>query len=196
LNLDAPDAFVWSLYHLLQNEGVIKDVLFPITYYSADGANWMELGSARPRYEKIGEAGSRGNLDERTLSVIADYPPLGRPVGFRRLRDMAAVIRSKDAGVNRTTFDILFTSGESYEVALYSNAFSRDNVARALDIGPEHVVGTFFVDSCNAIKISVDRPNISASLDERDVFGVQQKMAIERMDVPIYAVALSKASSF
>lgn len=196
LNLDAPDAFGWSLYHLLQNEGVIKDVLFPITYYSADGANWTELGGGRPRYQNIGEAGSRGNLDERTLSVIADYSPLERPVGSCRLRDMAAVVSSKDAGVNRITFDILFTSGESYEVALYSNAFSRDNVARVLRIEPEHFVGTFFVDSCNAIKISIDRPNISASMDERDVFGVQQQMAIERMDIPIYAAALSKASSF
>jgi hypothetical protein len=196
LNLDAPDAFGWSLYHLMQNEEVIRDVMFPITYYRADGANWIELGSGRPRYENIGEAGSRGNLDERTLSVIADYPPSGRPVGSRRLRDMAAVIRSKDAGVNRITLDILFTSGESYEVALYSNAFSRDNVAKVLDIAPEHLVGTYFVDSCNAIKISIDRSNISASLDERDVFGVQQQMAIERMNIPIYAAALSKASSF
>ena len=196
LNLDAPDAFGWSLYHLLQNEGVIKDVLFPITYFSADGANWIEVGSDRPHYDNIGEAGYRGNLDERTLSVIADHPPLERSVGSRRLRDIAAVIRSKDAGVNRITFDIFFTSGESYEIALYSNAFSRDNVARALDIAPEHLVGTFFVDSCNAIKVSIDRPNISASMDERDLFGVQQQMAIESMDIPIYAAALSKASSF
>lgn len=196
LNLDAPDAFGWSLYHLLQNEGVIKDVLFPITYFSADGANWIEVGSDRPHYDNIGEAGYRGNLDERTLSVIADHPPLERSVGSRRLRDMAAVIRSKDAGVNRITFDIFFTSGESYEIALYSNAFSRDNVARALEIAPEHLVGTFFVDACNAIKVSIDRPNISASMDERDLFGVQQQTAIESMDIPIYAAALSKASSF
>ena len=58
------------------------------------------------------------------------------------------------------------------------------------------MVGTFFVDTCNAIKISIDRPNISASIDERDVFGAQQQAAIERLIVPIYAAALAKASSF
>jgi len=58
------------------------------------------------------------------------------------------------------------------------------------------VVGTYFVDSCNAIKISVDRPNISASMDERDVFGAQQQVAIEQLSVPIYPSALAKASSF
>jgi hypothetical protein len=195
-NLDAPDAFDWSVYHLLQNEEVIKNVMFPITYYAVDGTNWIECGRGRARYDDIGEAGYLGNLDERTLSLIADHAPLERPVGSRRLRDMAAVIRSKDAGVNRITFDIFFTSGESYEAALYSNAFSRDAIASTLGISPERVIGTFFVDSCNAIKISIHRPNISASMDERDVFGVQQQTTIESMDIPIYAAALSKASSF
>jgi hypothetical protein len=196
LNLDAPDAFEWSLYHLLQNEPVIKDVMFPITYYTADGAAWIECGRGRAQYDDIGEVGYLGNLDGRTLSMIADHAPLERPVGSRRLRDMAAVVRSKDAGVNRITIDIFFTSGESYEAALYSNAFTRDAIAGTLGVPLERVIGTFFVDSCNAIKISIDRPNISASMDERDVFGAQQKTAIEGMDIPIYSAALSKASSF
>jgi hypothetical protein len=33
-------------------------------------------------------------------------------------------------------------------------------------------------------------------LDERDVFGVQQQAAIESIEVPIYAAALGRASSF
>jgi hypothetical protein len=74
----------------------------------------------------------------------------------------AVVIRSKDAGINRLTCDIIFTSGENYEAALRSNVFSRDSVAQILKLPPQHVVGTFFVDSCNAIKILIDRPNISA----------------------------------
>ena len=111
--------------------------------------------SARPDYA--------GNLDDRTLSLIADVPPAGQPLGTHRLLDMAVVIRSKDAGINRLTFDIIFTSGENYEAALRSNVFSKDNVARILRLPAERVVGTFFVDTCNAIKISIERPNISAS---------------------------------
>lgn len=196
LNLDAPDAYVWSLYHLLQNEEVIRNETFPVTYYQANGLHWTEQQSGRAQYFDIGEGGYRGDLDERSLSLIVDHPPCGEPIGSHRLRDMAAVIRSKDAGVNRITFDIVFASGENYEAALYSNAFCKDNVARILDISPERVIGTFFVDACNAIKISIDRPNISASPDERDVFGTQQQGAIECMHVPIYAAALTQASSF
>lgn len=196
LNLDAPDAYVWSLYHLLQNEDVIKNTMFPITYFVANGADWTEQGSERPRYFDIGERDYRGNVDDRTLSLIADHAPVGAPVGSHRLLDMAVVIRSKDAGINRLTFDIIFTSGENYEAALHSNVFARCNIAKILNLPPPRVVGTYFVDSCNAIKISVDRPNISASMDERDVFGAQQQVAIEQMSIPIYPAALAKASSF
>ena len=109
---------------------------------------------------------------------------------------MAIVIRSKDAGINRLTFDIIFNSGENYEAALHSNVFAKENVAKVLNIPLNRVVGTFFVDTCNAIKITIDRPNISASMDERDVFGAQQQAAIEHLSIPIHAVALSRASSF
>ncbi len=195
-HLDGPDAYAWSLYHLLQSEEVIKNEMFSIAYYRANGADWDEHGVDRARYFETGEIGYRGNLDERTLSLIADHPPSEEAIGSYRLRDMAAIIRSKDAGVNRITFDIVFTSGENYEAALYSNAFSKDNIASILGILPEHVIGTFFVDSCNAIKISIDRPNISASLDERDVFGTQQQAAIACMHIPIYAEAITRVSSF
>lgn len=196
LNLDAPDAYAWSLYHLLQNEDVIKNTMFPITYYRANGAAWADEGSARARYYDIGEIGYAGNLDDRTLSLIADFEPGCEPLGTHPLLDMAVVIRSKDAGINRLTFDIIFTSGENYEAALRSNVFSKNEIATILGLPVDRVVGTFFVDTCNAIKISIDRLNISASVDDRDVFGAQQQAAIEGLNIPIYAAALAKASSF
>jgi hypothetical protein len=196
LNLDAPDAYAWSLYHLLQNEDVIKNVMFPITYYRASGAAWVEEGTERPRYYDIGETGYTGNVDDRTLSLIADISPTAMEFGTHRLLDMAVVIRSKDAGINRLTFDVIFTSSENYETALRSNIFSSDSIAKILKLPAARVVGTFFVDTCNAIKISIDRPNISASVDERDVFGAQQQAAIEGLNIPIHPAALAKASAF
>jgi Domain of unknown function (DUF4387)/Acyclic terpene utilisation family protein AtuA len=187
IGLDAPDAYEWTLYHLLQNEGVIKNVLFPITYYTATGANWIRTSEARPVYFDIGEEDYAGDLDDRTLSVIQDHQPSTPLLGEQPLLDMAVVIRSKDAGINRLTFDVLFTSGENYQIALRSNLFGCESVARILDLPPEQVVGTFFVESCNAIKISIDRPTISAAPDERDVFGAQQQVAIEALSVPVYA---------
>ncbi|HTW69604.1 MAG TPA: DUF4387 family protein [Acetobacteraceae bacterium] len=196
LSLDAADAYEWSLYHLLQNEQIIKDVMFPVTYYHADGAVWTPAGMERPHYFDIGETDYRGNLDDRTLSLIADEPPRGVSHGTRRLLDIAVVIRSKDAGINRLTFDIIFTSAGNYEAALRSNVFHKASMAKILGLPAERVVGTFFVDACNAIKVSIDRPNISASVDEHDVFGAQQQSTIERLSIPIYAEALEMASAF
>jgi len=195
-DLDAPDAYEWTLYHLLQNEDVIKNTLFPITYFRANGATWVQEATEQPKYFDIGVTGYTGNLNDRTLSLIADVPPDGEPHGNHRLLDMAVVIRSKDAGINRLTFDVVFNSAADYEAALTSNVFSKSNVAKILKVAPERIVGTFYVDSCNAIKISIDRPNISASLDEHDVFGAQQQSAIEQLSIPVYAEKLAMASSF
>jgi hypothetical protein len=45
--------------------------------------------------------------------------------------DMAVVARSKDAGINRSTLDIIFASGENYESALRSNVFEKEERRRA-----------------------------------------------------------------
>jgi hypothetical protein len=195
MNMDATDAYEWSLYHLLENEDVIRS-LFPIAYYHANGADWTEAGGDQARYFDIGERSYRGDVDSRTLSLIADHAPTETPIGSNRLLDMASIIRSKDAGVNRLTFDIFFTSAENYEAALISNLFTKENIAKVLAVPPGKIIGTFFVDACNAIKVSIERPNISASIDDRDVFGTQQQSVLEGMDIPFYPMALTRASSF
>jgi hypothetical protein len=195
-NLAAADAHEWTLYHLIQNEDVIKNIMFPINYFRANGGEWTAEGTERPQYHDIGVTGYKGDLNDRRLSLIADVPPTGEPIGNHRLLDMAVVIRSKDAGINRLVFDIVFNSAADYEAALTSNVFSKGHVAGLLGLPAERVVGTFFVDSCNAIKLTIDRPNISASLDEHDVFGAQQQAVVEQLSVPVYADRLARASSF
>ena len=46
------------------------------------------------------------------------------------------------------------------------------------------------------IKVGKTHVLCSASIDERDVFGAQQQSVIENLNIPIYAAALAKASSF
>jgi hypothetical protein len=193
LDINATDAYEWTLYHLLQNEEIIREQLFPIHYYRANGREWSRASEARADYFDVGEPVGAQNLDDRTLSVIEDVPPHGTPSGSQRLLEMARVIRSKDAGINRLTFDVLFVSKDAYEAALRSNFFCARNVADELGFELACVVGTYFVDNCNAIKITVERQIISASLDERQVFGAQQQSMLERMVVPMYSDALQSA---
>jgi Domain of unknown function (DUF4387) len=79
---------------------------------------------------------------------------------------------------------------------LNSNLFTKEKIAEVIGVPSAKVIGTYFVDACNAIKISFERPNVSGSVDERDVFGAQQQSAIEGMSIPFYATTLASASSF
>jgi len=94
---------------------------------------------------------------------------------------MAAMIRSKTP-VNRIT-STSFRVGE-YEAALLQ-AFSKDNVPGS-ESSAERVVAPIS-STLQRDQISIDRPNISASMDERDVFGTQQQAALERHEHQIYA---------
>ncbi|KAA1251362.1 DUF4387 family protein [Mycobacterium simiae] len=187
LRLDAPDAYQWSLFHLLQNATLITESLFKITYFKADGDSWEITGAEKPRYWEIGETDHADRAESRSLSVIAEAPPSGEVIDTKPLLDMAVVIRSKDAGINVQTYDILFATDEDYDAALRSNLFNRSNVASILNRPVEHVIGTYFVGSCRAIKISARRNVISGSIDDRDVFGAQQQRRLEALWVPIYA---------
>jgi hypothetical protein len=161
--------------------------MFPIHFYHANGRDWSKTGEARADYFDVGEPAGAQNLDDRTLCLIEDAQPHGTRSGSQRLADIARVIRSKDTGINRLIFDVLFVSNDAYEAALRSNCFCARNVADELGFGLTSVVGTYFVDNCNAIKITVERPIMSASLGERDVFGAQQQLTLEEMVIPIFS---------
>jgi hypothetical protein len=196
LNLDAPDAYEWSLFHVLRNERMILEEMFPITHYQADGSVWNELGAQRPVYTPLVDSGSDIDIDVRTVSVIDNVEPQGTILGTQRLADIATVVRTRNAGVSLLSVDLLFNSAESYEAALLSNAFCRSNLAEALGLPAKRIVGSYFVDACNAIKITIDRPVVAASPQERDLFGMQQQAALERLSIPIYARAAAVSSSF
>jgi hypothetical protein len=196
MNLDAPDAYEWSLFHVLQNEQIIREELFPITFHEVRGQVWTERGTRRPAYTEIAEADSFCSVDPLTLSVIHDVDPLGLTLGNQRLADMAAVIRSKKSGIGRLTFDLFFNSGDNYEAALLSNAFCRVNIAKTLRIDPERVVGTYFADACNAIKITIARPLFAASYRVCDLYDEQFQTVLEELSVPIYSRALATSSLF
>jgi hypothetical protein len=189
LDLNAADAYEWTLCHRLQNENIIRNRMFPIHYYRANGRGWSKTAESRADYFDVGEPAGAQNLDERTLCLIEDVPPdipPGAPSENLRLLDIARVIRSKAAGNNRLTFDVLFVSKDAFEAALRSNCFCARSVADTLGVKLTSVVGAYFVDSCNAIKITVERPIMSAPPGEHDVFRTQKQSVLEQMVIPMY----------
>ncbi|MBN2126125.1 MAG: DUF4387 family protein [Deltaproteobacteria bacterium] len=182
----AGEAFQWSMFHTLANERLIKESLFPIALYRCRGRSWECTGQVRGSYDTIGVRDNTDSLDETLVDTIVGVEHQAGPVTFKPLVEMATVIRSKNAGVNRITFEVFFNTDEDYAGAIDSNAFVKEEISRVLGIPLDRMIGSYRADPCNAIKISAERATISGTPGDRDVFGAQQHMRLASMKVPIF----------
>ena len=103
-----------------------------------------------------------------------------------KMHELAAVLRSKNAGPFRTTLDILFDADEPYRRVRDSGVLTRDYIARLYGISKEEVYGIFHADAARGIKITIQKPAGMASgeLYGRDLFGGQQHVLLLNIEVP------------
>lgn len=92
----------------------------------------------------------------------------------KKLSDLAKTIRSKNAGTDKITFDVIFRAADSYELVKRSGALSRDSVARLLKIDPARITDFVEYDPAYAIKFTILRERPSGSAGDGDIFGAQQ----------------------
>jgi len=102
----------------------------------------------------------------------------------RKLSELAKTIRSKNAGVDKITFDIIFTERASYERVKKSRVLTRDTVAKLYGIAPERISDFVEFDPANAIKFTIYRLQPSGSPGDPDIFGSQQYAPLLDIDVP------------
>lgn len=103
----------------------------------------------------------------------------------RRLDQLAKTIRSKNAGVDKITFDVIFRERETYEMVKRSGALSRDVVARTLKIDPARITDFVEYDPAYAIKFTILRDRPSGSAGDGDIFGAQQYAPLLSLEVPV-----------
>ncbi|MDH4376633.1 MAG: DUF4387 domain-containing protein [Ramlibacter sp.] len=99
------------------------------------------------------------------------------------LNQLAKTIRSKNAGVNKITFDIIFRDKASYERVKRSGAITREAMARLYAIPSERISDFVEYDPGLAIKFTVYRLQPSGSAGDGDIFGAQQYAPL--LDLPI-----------
>lgn len=92
----------------------------------------------------------------------------------QRLDTLAKTIRSKNAGVNKITFDVIFQDRDTYEAVKRSAALSRETVCRLYGIRPERISDFVEYDPGLAIKFTIYRERPSGSAGDGDIFGAQQ----------------------
>jgi hypothetical protein len=103
----------------------------------------------------------------------------------RPLKDLADIVRSKNAGPYRITFDILFKDKDRYEAVRSTGAISPASVAKAYGIEVSQISSFFEIDMANAIKITITRPRAQGSAGDGDMYGCQHHVPLMLIDVPI-----------
>ena len=78
------------------------------------------------------------------------------------IKDVAALVRSKNAGAFWLTFDIMMKDDATYELVKRSNAITQELIARLYRVPVETIVVVEH-DSARAIKVSFPRPRTSGA---------------------------------
>ncbi|CAE7330182.1 Fam98a [Symbiodinium natans] len=171
----------YTIHHLLELDDVLLRDFFPIQVRHSDGSVQDVEATLLP-WDDAPIVSSE--------EAYSDWESSVKPAGWRaasshKLGDLAKVVRSKNAGVNEITYDIMFADEKSYMMAKSSPSLDASVVPL------RNVLGVFCDDSCWAIKITCARQVLAGSAGDRDVYGAQQHCRCSLVLVCFRQVGLS-----
>lgn len=100
-----------------------------------------------------------------------------------RLRDLASVIRSKNAGPLFLTLDVMLPDDATFRRVLASGVLSPAAVAPLFG-APEAQVETIAHATTHTIKVSMRRPVRAGDPDDTDMYGAQLYVPLLDLEVP------------
>ncbi len=171
--IDAGLAYEWTLYHLLSDPTFLERC-FEVEQWNWNDRKWHKKDTYPCDWSKSlfmpGELPdeTRGHIPFRARIEESQY----------RLMDIAEIIRSKNAGINEITYDILFKSVETFYYAINSGIFIPTEIAKILQIPVADIIGCYTFLVARAIKITAQRQELAGNPGDRDVFGAQQHKAL------------------
>lgn len=100
------------------------------------------------------------------------------------LAELASTIRSKNAGVDNVTFDIIFPDRPTYERVRDSGALSRESVRDLFGVEDDRIVFFSPIEYALAIKFTFRRKVSSGGPGESDAMGSQQYAPLYQIQIP------------
>ena len=100
------------------------------------------------------------------------------------LGELAKLIRSKNAGPFKLTFDIMFEDETTYKQVCSSGALSPRALAPLYNVSDNQIEVIPF-DVALAIKITLPRAIPAGSPGESDVYGAQQHAPLMDIEIPM-----------
>jgi hypothetical protein len=105
-------------------------------------------------------------------------------IAKHKLSEIAKTIRSKNAGVDKITFDVIFADRAAYDRVRASGVLSREAVCQIFGIDAEQISDHVEFDPALAIKFTLYRRLPSGSPGDADIFGAQQYGPLLDVEVP------------
>ena len=100
------------------------------------------------------------------------------------LRDIAKVVRSKNAGPFEITLDIVFKTKEDFEAVKKSGVITKELVSELYNVPTQAIITFGFFDLVNAVKITLPRPRPQGGIGETDMHAAQQHVPLQEIRVP------------
>lgn len=102
-----------------------------------------------------------------------------------KLRDVASVIRSKNAGPFLITLDVIFTEPAAYQAAQRNPAFTPEGIASLYGLDDHRDIQIFFLDAANAVKVTLPSRHPSGDFRCSDVYGAQQYLPLVEIELEV-----------
>jgi hypothetical protein len=99
-----------------------------------------------------------------------------------QLWQVTKLIRSKNAGPFKLTFDIIFKDQQSFNHVQKSGVLSADLFSRLYAV-PFDEVQIFELPLILALKVSIPRPQFSGDLNDTDIYGGQFHSRLVRLSI-------------
>jgi hypothetical protein len=102
----------------------------------------------------------------------------------KTLAELAKTVRSKNAGVDKITFDIIFYDRATYEHVKQARVLTRATITELYGIPDSRISDFVAFDPACAIKFTIYRTVPSGSAGDPDIFGAQQYAPLLGIEVP------------
>lgn len=100
------------------------------------------------------------------------------------LRNIAKVVRSKNAGPFEITLDIVFKTREDFEAVRKSGVITRELVSELYNVPTQAIITFGFFELVNAVKITLPRPRVQGGIGETDMHAAQQHVPLQEIKIP------------
>jgi uncharacterized protein DUF4387 len=105
-----------------------------------------------------------------------------------KLREIASTLRSKNADPFITTCDVFIPDAAHYLKLKSSGVLNPSLIAQIYNLPDEAVLGVYFIDSIQAIKVSFFKMAggkyiASGDLEDMDVLGAQQHVPLAELEL-------------